>query len=48
MFSAHMRPHGIGPREPWSYGPQAEAAATGLPVQRPMALAFPHDRAARL
>lgn len=28
VFSAHMRLHGIGPREPWSYGPQAEAAAT--------------------
>ncbi len=69
VFSAHMRLHGIGPREPWSYGPEAEqhamqalqlryrllpylrgavrqAAATGLPVQRPMALAFPQDRAA--
>ena len=69
VFSAHMRLHGIGPREPWSYGAQAEAAAmealrlryrllpylhaamqesadTGLPVQRPMALAFPQERAA--
>jgi alpha-D-xyloside xylohydrolase len=69
VFSAHMRLHGIGPREPWSYGPQAEAAATaalklryrlapylhaalqeaartGLPVQRAMVLAFPHDPAA--
>ncbi len=27
VFSAHMRLHGIGPREPWTYGPQAEAAA---------------------
>ncbi|ASG24962.1 alpha-xylosidase [Nitrospirillum viridazoti] len=26
VFSAHMRLHGIGPREPWSYGPEAEAA----------------------
>jgi len=26
VFSAHMRLHGIGPREPWSYGPDAEAA----------------------
>lgn len=26
-FSAHMRLHGIGPREPWSYGPKAEEAA---------------------
>ena len=69
VFSAHIRLHGIGPREPWSYGPQAEAAAmaalelryrllpylhaameasarTGLPVQRPMVLAYPRDRAA--
>ena len=27
VFSAHMRLHGIGPREPWSYGPEAEHAA---------------------
>lgn len=27
VFSAHIRLHGIGPREPWSYGPAAEAAA---------------------
>ncbi|HSG62401.1 MAG TPA: alpha-xylosidase [Pseudomonadales bacterium] len=27
VFSAHMRLHGIGQREPWSYGPAAEAAA---------------------
>ncbi len=27
VFSAHMRLHGIGPREPWSYGPEAEEAA---------------------
>ncbi len=69
VFSAHMRLHGIGPREPWSYGPEAEAAvnealalryrllpylerclaqshATGLPVQRAMALACPGERAA--
>ncbi len=66
VFSAHMRLHGIGPREPWSYGPEAEraamsafelryrmlpylaraveqAAATGLPVQRAMALACPDE-----
>ena len=66
VFSAHMRLHGIGPREPWSYGPQAEeaamaalrlryrllpyleiamqaSAATGLPVQRAMALACPNE-----
>ena len=69
VFSAHLRLHGIGPREPWSYGPEAEriarealalryrllpylqraverSAATGLPVQRPMVLACPDDRAA--
>lgn len=28
VFSAHIRMHGIGDREPWSYGPIAEAAAT--------------------
>lgn len=26
VFSAHMRLHGIGPREPWSYGSDAEQA----------------------
>ncbi|MGH1370978.1 MAG: alpha-xylosidase [Cellvibrionaceae bacterium] len=26
VFSAHIRLHGIGPREPWSYGDVAEAA----------------------
>jgi alpha-D-xyloside xylohydrolase len=69
VFSAHLRLHGIGAREPWSYGPEAEklarealdlrerlrpylqtvvaqASATGLPVQRPMVLACPQDRAA--
>jgi alpha-D-xyloside xylohydrolase len=68
VFSAHLRLHGIGPREPWSYGPEAErvagaalalrqrllpylwqavrgSAATGLPVQRPMVIACPEDRA---
>ena len=68
VFSAHMRLHGIGAREPWSYGPEAEAAAMaalrlryqlipyleravaqasacGLPVQRPMVLACPDERA---
>jgi alpha-D-xyloside xylohydrolase len=28
VYSAHMRLHGIGPREPWSYGPEAEAAVS--------------------
>ena len=27
VFSAHLRLHGIGAREPWSYGATAEAAA---------------------
>ncbi len=68
VYSAHMRLHGIGAREPWSYGADAERAAnaalelryrllpylhdatresarTGLPVQRPMVLACPDDRA---
>ena len=27
VYSAHLRLHGIGPREPWSYGAAAEAAA---------------------
>ncbi|MFM8481363.1 MAG: alpha-xylosidase [Gammaproteobacteria bacterium] len=27
IFSAHLRLHGIGPREPWSYGPEAERLA---------------------
>jgi alpha-D-xyloside xylohydrolase len=26
VFSAHIRLHGIGPREPWSYGKEAEMA----------------------
>lgn len=26
VFAAHIRFHGIGPREPWSYGPDAEQA----------------------
>jgi alpha-D-xyloside xylohydrolase len=70
VFSAHMRLHGIGQREPWSYGELAEQAvnqalklryqlipymqtamqqanATGLPLMRAMALAFPQDRLAR-
>ena len=28
VFSAHIRLHGIGQREPWTYGEQAEAAAS--------------------
>jgi alpha-D-xyloside xylohydrolase len=70
VFSAHMRLHGIGAREPWSYGAEAEraamqalqlryrllpyiekamrqSAATGLPVQRAMALSCPDEPEAR-
>lgn len=69
IFSSHFRFHGIGPREPWHFGSDAEdmarqllefryrlipyiqstlkeAATTGLPAMRAMALAFPHDRIA--
>jgi alpha-D-xyloside xylohydrolase len=69
VFASHMRFHGIGSREPWSFGeatlahlraalelryrliPYIEAAlaetcATGLPLTRPMALAFPEAREA--
>ncbi|MCP8937707.1 hypothetical protein NK718_04210 [Alsobacter sp. SYSU M60028] len=28
IFISHLRFHGIGPREPWAYGPEAEAAVT--------------------
>ena len=27
VFSSHMRLHGIGPREPWAFGPEAEEIA---------------------
>ncbi len=70
IFCSHFRYHGIGEREPWAFGEEAErvakkllafryrlipylvgaseeASRTGLPVMRAMALAFPHDRAAR-
>lgn len=68
VFASHMRFHGIGAREPWSFGEAlsfvrtalelryalipyierhlAEAARTGLPLTRPMALAFPDAREA--
>ncbi|WP_426173382.1 glycoside hydrolase family 31 protein [Massilia sp. TWR1-2-2] len=70
IFCSHFRYHGIGVREPWGLGEEAEtvarqwllfryrlipyimgtmqqAAGTGLPLMRAMALAYPHDRAAR-
>ena len=34
VFSAHMRLHGIGPREPWSYGEAAEAAVNAALAMR--------------
>lgn len=30
VFFSHLRFHGIGPREPWSYGPDAEAAVSRM------------------
>jgi alpha-D-xyloside xylohydrolase len=30
VFFSHLRFHGIGPREPWSYGPEAEAAVSAM------------------
>jgi alpha-D-xyloside xylohydrolase len=65
-FSPLMQYHGIQRREPWEFGPEAEAAykrlshlrmnlkptlielgreaaETGLPIMRPMALEFPGD-----
>jgi alpha-D-xyloside xylohydrolase len=64
VFASHMRFHGMGAREPWSFGDEAlaliraalelryrlipyverslaESCRTGLPLTRPMALAFP-------
>jgi alpha-D-xyloside xylohydrolase len=70
VFSSHMRLHGIGDREPWVFGAEAEgivrkwlamryrlipyleqlvaqATATGMPIMRAMALAFPDSRLTR-
>jgi alpha-D-xyloside xylohydrolase len=70
VFGSHLRLHGIGEREPWAFGVEAEAivrkwlafryrlipylqkviaeaTATGLPVMRAMALAFPRDALTR-
>jgi alpha-D-xyloside xylohydrolase len=64
VFASHLRLHGIGEREPWAFGVEAEAiarkwlafryrlipylqrtiaaaTASGMPVMRAMALAFP-------
>lgn len=69
VFGSHMRFHGVGAREPWSFGDAAlalvkaalelryalipyieqhlaAATATGLPLTRPMAMAFPEAREA--
>jgi alpha-D-xyloside xylohydrolase len=70
VFSSHIRVHGVGEREPWAFGSEAEAiarkwlafryrlipylqtviaqaGATGLPVMRAMALAFPRNALVR-
>ncbi len=70
VFSSHIRAHGIGEREPWAFGIEAEAiakkwlairyrlipylqrviddaVATGMPVMRAMALAFPGNTLTR-
>ena len=67
VFASHMRFHGIGAREPWSFDAStlppvrqalelryrlipyieqhlAAATQTGMPLTRPMSLAFPHSR----
>jgi alpha-D-xyloside xylohydrolase len=69
VFASHMRFHGMGAREPWSFGEDAlahvraalelryrlipyieraltESCASGLPLTRPMALAYPDAREA--
>ena len=40
IFSAHMRLHGIGAREPWSYGPEAAKAAQAALNLRYQILAY--------
>jgi alpha-D-xyloside xylohydrolase len=46
VYSAHMRLHGIGAREPWSYGPEAARAATAALELRYRLIPYLH-RAAR-
>lgn len=69
VFASHMRFHGMGAREPWSFGEGAlahvraalelryglipyiersltEGCSSGLPLTRPMALAYPEAREA--
>lgn len=47
VFSAHMRLHGIGPREPWSYGDEAEAAANKALALRYQLLPYIHETMAQ-
>jgi alpha-D-xyloside xylohydrolase len=42
IYSAHMRLHGIGPREPWSYGPDAERAVRAALDQRYRLIPYLH------
>jgi alpha-D-xyloside xylohydrolase len=46
VWSAHMRLHGIGPREPWSYGAEAERAAMAAlpPAALPVACGAAGER----
>jgi alpha-D-xyloside xylohydrolase len=43
VFSAHLRLHGIGPREPWSYGADAEAAVNQALALRQRLLPYLED-----
>lgn len=43
VFSAHIRLHGIGPREPWSYGPEAEQAVNKALALRYQLLPYLHQ-----
>ncbi len=43
VFSAHMRLHGIGQREPWSYGPQADDAASQALTLRYRLIPYLHE-----
>ncbi|MFK8048402.1 MAG: alpha-xylosidase [Halioglobus sp.] len=43
VFSAHMRLHGIGSREPWSYGEEAEAAVSEALALRYRLLPYLYD-----
>ncbi|MFO1149245.1 MAG: alpha-xylosidase [Alsobacter sp.] len=40
VFFSHLRFHGIGAREPWSYGPQAEAAISRMLALRARLLPY--------